>query len=737
VTRSSSSGGSATPGITVTGASPTSGPCSGIFAGNKPLVVTITGTGFTGATAVNFGPQEQITSQNGQDSTYFTVDSDTQITVYEPSVDDGGVTVDVTVTGPNGTSAPTPPADQFTFLAPPGYMGMNQGSSPLATATQGSDTGGLVFTRGDSQYTSKLEVGSGYTVHLPVQGIPSGATVTLARLYLYYCWAVNELPSQGGMTLNGQSASLLNSYYDTKGFDPYNYPFGTISYNATGIVAGNGSYTAVFTNTGGSSTCPYGIGLVVVYHDPNGSPFEYWLNEGADIIWPGDGVTVAQATTRSTFSGSIDTSKVASAELITVVTSGDKGLNTLTFNGGSWSGVYKDPTQLAVGDTDVTGFLQSGANTMVINSEGSGEMGAGTGQSSFSQADTMCPSDAFLVVTYNSANNVIKTPISPGTGGTVSLDKDPEQPTVTIPPGALNGTSDVNVTIQKVAKPPAVPDGLALLGSVYELTIDGAGGYKFSKPVTLSFTIDPSSLAAGQTPSIYYYDQTSSQWVSLGGAVSGNTISVDVDHFTKFAVLAPETMAPVVAPAVPASQASTSLLKVPFSDVLAGYWARSVIAEVYSLGCISGYPDGTFKPNRGITRAEFVAMLVKAFHLPVASSIFCDDTVRHWARDYIGTALHTGIATGYCASSFGPDDPVTREQAALMIAKAAKLQAPVAGSGFNGLGDSSAWAKNALAAVEQIGIMHGYPDGSFHPRQQATRAEAAAAIVKALQSIQH
>ncbi len=732
VTRNnSSSGGGSSPtsGITVTSISPTSGPYSAILAGDQPLMVTITGAGFTGATAVNFGTQA-VTSTSSLDSDYFTIISDTSITVVPPGVDAGGVTVDVTVTGPNGTSAKSS-SDQFTYLAPPGYEGLNPGSSPLATATHGTDTGGgLLFTRGDSRYYSQLQVGSTYTVHLPVTQIPSGGTVTLARLYGYYCWSESEKPAQCGITLNGSSATLLNSYSDTKGCDPYNYPFGTISFDATSIVTGNGTYTAVLTNEGTATICPFGIGLVVVYHDPNGSPFEYWLNEGADIIWPGDGVTVAEATTRSTFSGSIDTSTVAGAELITVVTSGDKGLNTLTFNGGSWSGVYKDPSQLAVGDTDVTSDLQSGANTMSIDSGGSGTMGAGTGQSSFSEADTMCPSNAFLVVTYNSPNSVSSGSISPGTGGTASLGSEI---TVTIPPGALNGVTDVNVTIQKVSRPPAVPSGLSLLGSVFDLTVGGASSYKFAVPVTLTFTIDTSSLTAGETPSIYYYDQDSSQWVELGGTVSGNAISVDVDQCAEFAVLVQETVAPTLAPPVPVQ---TALLQAPFSDVPASYWASSVIAEVYSLGCISGYPDGTFRPNKSITRAEFVTMLVKAFKLPVATSIFFDDTVRHWARDYIGTALHAGIATGYRAISFGPDDPITREQMAVMIAKAAKLKASVAESYFNDRGDSSAWARSALAAVAQFGMMMGYPDGSFHPRQQATRAEAVAAIVNALKVVQ-
>ena len=693
-------------------------PASGTSDGGTSVIIT--GSGFTGATAVSFGSTPAAS---------FAVNSDTQITAASPAatglpVTSGNPTVDVVITTASGASS-TSASDQFTYI-PAGYMGMNKGASVLTTALNGTDTGGLIFTKGNSQYYSNLAPGSTYTVNFTVDGIPAGASIIAARLYNYYCWSVTGQPAQESMTMNGQSAMLLNSYSDTKGMAPYNYPFGTVAFDATHIMSGNGSYAAVMTNNGAGTICPFGTGLVIVYHDPNGSPFEYWLNEGADLIWPGDGVTPQEATTSTSFLGSIDTSKVYSAELITVVTSGDKGLNTLTFNGTGWYGVYKDPSQLAVDDRDVTADLQS-SNSLSIQSDGAGSMGSGTGSSSFSEADAMVPSNAFLVVTYNSPNSSESGSITPGTGGTVSLGS---AITVTIPAGALNGSENVNIAIQKVNTPPAIPSGLSLLGSVFELTVGGASGYTFATPVTLTFTIDSAALTTGETPAIYYYDQTSSQWVELGGTVSGNTISVDVDHFTKFAVLVEATAQLAPAPTTPAP---TAVLQAPFSDVPAGYWASSVIDEVYSRGFVSGYPDGTFRPHKSITRAEFVTILVKAFKLPVVSDIFFDDTARNWARDYIGTAYHAGIAAGYSDNSFGPDDPITREQMAMMIAGAAKLKTPVTQSNFQDRDRISAWARSALAAVAQAGIMKGYPDGTFDPQRHATRAEAVAAIATALQ----
>ncbi len=174
--------------------------------------------------------------------------------------------------------------------------------------------------------------------------------------------------------------------------------------------------------------------------------------------------------------------------------------------------------------------------------------------------------------------------------------------------------------------------------------------------------------------------------------------------------------------------ASTQL----FSDVPASYWGSDVIAELSDLGYISGYPDGSFKPDNTITRAELATVLVKAFQLPVASGKVFDDTANHWAQNYIAGSYAAGIVSGYSESSFGPDDPVTREQIAVMIVKAAKISGATEDIPFADGDNTSAWAKDSLAAVVQNGIMKGYPDNTFAPKHQATRAEAVMVIANAL-----
>ena len=98
-------------------------------------------------------------------------------------------------------------------------------------------------------------------------------------------------------------------------------------------------------------------------------------------------------------------------------------------------------------------------------------------------------------------------------GGTVWLGNEAG---VTIPEGTLQGTSNVNVTIQQVSSPPTAPQGESIVGA-YEFTVGGQIGFTFNNPVTLTFSFDPSKIPSGAAPALYYYDNTAKQWVNAGG----------------------------------------------------------------------------------------------------------------------------------------------------------------------------------------------------------------------------
>ncbi len=308
--------------------------------------------------------------------------------------------------------------------------------------------------------------------------------------------------------------------------------------------------------------------------------------------------------------------------------------------------------------------------------------------------------------------------VDPAVGATVGLGNEAK---VVIPENALKGTIQVTVAVQQVTSYPETPAGIKIAGKVYEFTVGGQSSYTFNGNVEITLSFDQSLLGPDETAAVFYYDQSQQQWVNLGGTVTGNTITVNVKHFTKFAVFAVKKPTTTVVTPVPGA----------LNDI-AGHWAEANIRNLVELGAVSGYPDGSFKPDNTITRAEFATIMVKAFKLDSSTDRLFKDTSSHWAKDYVSTAAVFGIVSGYDADTFRPDDLITREQMAVMIAKAAKLEVVDEESTFADRDGTSEWAKSAIVTAAKNGIMKGYADNTIQPLGNATRAEAVTVIVSAL-----
>ncbi|NMB34902.1 MAG: S-layer homology domain-containing protein, partial [Firmicutes bacterium] len=180
---------------------------------------------------------------------------------------------------------------------------------------------------------------------------------------------------------------------------------------------------------------------------------------------------------------------------------------------------------------------------------------------------------------------------------------------------------------------------------------------------------------------------------------------------------------------VPAAGANPTL-----SDV-EGHWAQSTIQSMVDEGIVGGYPDGTFKPDDSITRAEFATLVVKAFTLESGAGKVFDDTADHWASDVISTANHHGLVSGYSDTSFGPDDPVTREQIAVVIVNATEVDSTEDSKQFTDSNQIADWAKESVDKATAVGLIAGYPDDTFKPKANATRAEAAVLLAKSIEVV--
>lgn len=104
-----------------------------------------------------------------------------------------------------------------------------------------------------------------------------------------------------------------------------------------------------------------------------------------------------------------------------------------------------------------------------------------------------------------------------------------------------------------------------------------------------------------------------------------------------------------------------------YSDVEAGQWFNNAISTLSHAGVIDGYPDGTFRPNSSISRAEFAALAVRFFEVSYDGEDLFSDISGHWAQTYINQAGHAGLVSGYPDGTFQPQQSITRAEAVTLV----------------------------------------------------------------------
>ena len=175
-------------------------------------------------------------------------------------------------------------------------------------------------------------------------------------------------------------------------------------------------------------------------------------------------------------------------------------------------------------------------------------------------------------------------------------------------------------------------------------------------------------------------------------------------------------------------------LQQTFSDVPADHWAYSFIEAVADAGLIAGYPDGTYRPNQFVTRAEVAVMLLQGIYgagggytpPPAVGGIFTD-IYGHWAEDWIEALAGEGITSGYGDGTFRPDNGVTRAEISIFLLRAkygtGYAPPPPDGGIFSDV--AGHWAEAWIEVLAEEGITAGHPDGTYRPKLAVTRAEMA------------
>ncbi|HNX29785.1 MAG TPA: S-layer homology domain-containing protein [Syntrophomonadaceae bacterium] len=317
---------------------------------------------------------------------------------------------------------------------------------------------------------------------------------------------------------------------------------------------------------------------------------------------------------------------------------------------------------------------------------------------------------------------------------------------LSLPPGAvaIPGSDRLTISINKLSQAKkaeaAQKAGAAqkLVGEIYEIkatTQQSPMGILFNKPIDIALTYSYEEPAEVQKSlAIYYFNEKNQSWEKLTGehALSARYIRVSTNQPGKYALFA----------AAEAVDSTEPELISNFIDIK-GHWAEQDINTLYQKGLISGVTTFQFEPERPITRAEFAAIMLRALGESPGSYMtgrFYDVPADAWYFNVVNKAAEMGIISGYSSTSFGPQDSITREQIAAIISRAMQLKGKGTSvtsdniearlSGFADQRSISVWARNGVAFALENKIVLGRTTTQFAPLATATRAEAAAMILR-------
>lgn len=178
-----------------------------------------------------------------------------------------------------------------------------------------------------------------------------------------------------------------------------------------------------------------------------------------------------------------------------------------------------------------------------------------------------------------------------------------------------------------------------------------------------------------------------------------------------------------------------------FNDLAGFEWAKDSILKLKGQNIISGYGDKLFKPERNITRSEFVKILVMAYGiLPGSDENLEFDDVKpgDWYYEFISVAVTNGLVNGVSDKAFEPEEYIKRQDIAVILSRLdGDMQSETKDVEITDLNTVSDYAKSSVEKLINRGILNGYEDRTFRPHNNVTRAEAAVVIDRAMSAIKY
>ena len=178
----------------------------------------------------------------------------------------------------------------------------------------------------------------------------------------------------------------------------------------------------------------------------------------------------------------------------------------------------------------------------------------------------------------------------------------------------------------------------------------------------------------------------------------------------------------------------------PINDDITGHYFEDYMREAIDLGILKGTPEGLYQPDKDVTRSEFAALIVRTLEkmqsLPTATQTpltFSDVKVEDWFYNEVQTATSLGIINGYPDGTFGPLKAITRQEMAIMIERtliAQGIETIEAKIPFTDLADTHPMFVTSIKKVFGLKIMNGNSDTTFNPLGITSRGQASAVLMR-------
>jgi hypothetical protein len=198
------------------------------------------------------------------------------------------------------------------------------------------------------------------------------------------------------------------------------------------------------------------------------------------------------------------------------------------------------------------------------------------------------------------------------------------------------------------------------------------------------------------------------------------------------------SVSPKLIQATTPAQEQSKEQKAKFTDVDKSFWGFDAVNFLSEKGVINGFEDGSFKPNEKITREQFAKIIAVAFSLKANSEIsnFSDISVDSWSYSYVSAVFGSGTMKGITDHYFGANQNVTREQMATIVYRASKnaniTLEKTRDVSYTDEFQISDYAKESILALSGAEIINGAKNGYFEPQELCTRVQIAKILYEVL-----